>query len=441
MSSTDKHFDAHTIGVEGYLYLYPLVTMELTRRQMTNTEAGKFPGRGPTNTFSHIRAFPDADFRAVVRPNFDTLYSSAWIDLTDEPVVVSTPDTAGRYYLLPILDMWTDVVAAPGWRTTGTRPNAWLLAPTGWAGEIPEGTERITTSTSSVWMIGRIQTNGPADYPAVNALQDGLILTPLSNWISGTPVAEPTVTVNPDVDMHTEPLRQVNALTAIEYFTLAADLLTRYPPHVTDWSQLARIKRIGIIPGEPFEPARLGQATLAALETVPGAAMALMEHTAQTSARVANGWVMNTDTMGVYGNYYAKRAAVTLVGLGANQPEDAIYPLRVEPADGTRHHVIHMTAGGLPPVAGFWSLTMYDEVGFQVANPINRYAIGDRDPLQYNSDGSLDIWIQSENPGSERESNWLPAPTGPFSVLLRLYGPGADALNGRWNPPEILEHQ
>ena len=434
--STQKMTDpaaAIELGAEAYVFLYPLVLMELTRRQMTNLPAGQRPGYGPMGEFAHVREFPPADFRAVVRPNFDTLYSAAWLDLTEEPMIVSAPDTDGRYYLLPMLDMWTDVFASPGKRTTGTGAGDYAVVPPGWDGELPEGVARIEAPTTYVWVIGRTQTNGPGDYAAVAEVQDGMKVTRLSQWGTGATPAE--AQIDPDVDMATPPLDQITAMSGREFFTLAAELLEQHAPHVTDWSTMARIRRIGLGTGETFEydPA---------LDGAPAAGQQLMHDALPRMARITNGWQMNTDTMGVYGNHYLKRAIVALVGLGANQPQDAIYPLNVTdadglPLDGDQNYVLHFERSELPPVEAFWSLTMYDADGFQVANELDRFALGDRDELAYNADGSLDIYLQHSNPGPERESNWLPAPRGPLGATLRLYAPAPEALDGRWNPPAI----
>jgi hypothetical protein len=437
---TPRERELRAIAVEAYVYLYPLVTMEVTRRQMTNLPRGVRPGFGPMGAFAHIREFPKADFKAVVRPNFDTLYSSAWLDLTREPMVVSAADTHDRYYMLPMLDMWTDVFAVPGKRTTGTGAARFVVAPQGWPGEIPEGIETIHAPTPYVWIIGRTQTNGPADYDTVHEIQDGFSVVPLSRLDQG--FAPPETRPDPSVDMQTPPLDQVNKMAARDYFCLAAELLKLHPPHLTDCSTIARIQRIGLTPGQSFDYDSLDPATTEAVDAAPGQGLNLMHETMPRLARVVDGWQMNTDSIGVYGNFYLKRAIVSMIGLGANQPEDAIYPLNVSDADGQplsgdRDYVLHFDPHEIPPVAAFWSVTMYDAEGFQAANSINRFAIGDRDDLDYNHDGSLDLYLQHDSPGPARESNWLPAPRGPMGVTMRLYAPAPEALDGRWNPPPI----
>jgi hypothetical protein len=286
----------------------------------------------------------------------------------------------------------------------------------------------------------RTQTNGPADYQAVHQVQDGFAITPLSRRGQGPALVE--AHPDPSVDLQTPPLEQVNAMSARDFFELAAALLQLHPPHVTDWSMRARLGRIGLRPGERFDYDALDPAVRGALEGAPAAAPELMRQTLPHVARVVNGWQMNTDTMGVYGNFYLKRAIVAMAGLGANPPEDAVYPLNVADADGQsltgdHDYLLHFDKDELPPVGAFWSVTMYDADGFQAANPLNRFAVGDRDDLTYNQDGSLDLYLQHHSPGPEREPNWLPAPRGPLGVTMRLYAPAPQVLDGRWNPPAI----
>ena len=436
--------DAHAIGVDAYIYFYPLVSMDITRLQSTNIEAGKQFGKGPMNTFVNIPAYPPADLKVVVRVNFDTLYSIAWLDLTKEAQIVSAPDTGGRFYLLPMLDMWTDVFASPGSRTTGTKAGNFLVTPPGWNGTIPEGFTRIAAPTSFVWIIGRTRTDGPGDYPAVNKVQAGYKVTPLSNWGKAPPTV--AVKVDPTVDMKTPPKTQVDTMPAAEYFAYAAELLKLHPPHLTDQPIIAQMKRIGIEPGKSFDLVELDPAVQNALASAPAEAQALMKWKVATLARVANGWSMNTDTMGVYGNYYLKRAIVSQMGLGANLPEDAIYPLNLgddmgKPLNGSNKYTIHFDKGATPPVNAVWSITLYVDEGFQVGNVLNRFAVSSWMPFKTNADGSLDLYFRSESPGKDKEANWLPAPTGAFNLTMRLYGPKTDALTGKWNPPSIVRQK
>jgi hypothetical protein len=434
--------EAHAIALEAYVYFYPLLTMDITRKQFTNIEPGKEFGKGPMNMFVSVPAYPPADFKGVVRSNFDTLYSIAWLDLRREPMVVSAPDTAGRYYLLPMLDMWTDVFASPGSRTTGTQAGNFLVTPPSWTGTVPDGFTRIQAPTPYVWIIGRTQTNGPPDYDAVHKIQAGYKVTPLSQW--GKPLAPPTVKIDQSVDMKTPPKTQIDAMPAAKYFSYAAALLKEIPPHITDQPIIARMQRLGIEPGRNFDFASLDPALQKALVGVPEEAQKLMKWKMPTLARVVNGWSMNTDTMGAYGNYYLKRAIVTQFGLGANLPEDAIYPLNLsdeagKPLDGANKYSIHFDKTALPPVAAFWSITLYDAEGFQVANVLNRFTLSSWMPFKYNADGSLDLYVQPDSPGKHDEANWLPAPRGAFNLAMRLYAPKSDALTGKWNPPPVVK--
>jgi hypothetical protein len=432
--------EAYEIGVEAYTYFYPMVLMDVTRRQAVNVEAGKAIGRGPMNAFTHVPELPSADFRDVVRPNFDTLYSIAWLDLAKEPMAVTVPDTLGRYYMLPMLDMWTDVFACPGKRTTGTGAGHFAVVPPGWQGKAPEGVQRIDAPTPFVWIIGRTQTNGAKDYAAVHKVQTGYTITPLSQL--GKAPQPVTATVDPMVDMKTPPMTQVNTMAAGTYFAYAAELLKVNPPHITDQPIVARMQRIGIEPGKSFDLGKADAAVKRGLERAAPEALKAMHAKIPTLARVVNGWQMNTDTMGVYGNYYLKRAIVALVGLGANLPEDAVYPLNIGDADGkpltgANEYVLHFGKNEIPPANAFWSVTLYDKDGFPTANDLKRNALGDRDALKLNADGSVDLYIQHTSPGAEKESNWLPAPTADFNLTMRVYSPKVEVTDGRWAPPPV----
>ena len=443
MSSADvSPTDARQIAAEAYQYLYPLVLMDVTRRVSTNFEAGARPGFGPMNTWCHMGAFPPGDFKDVIRPNFDTLYSIAWLDVTAEPVIISMPDTHGRYYMLPVYDMWTDAVAVPGRRTSGTEAGHFALTGPGWTGKLPEGVAEIRVPTPYAWIIGRTQTDGTKDYEAVHAIQDSMEMRKLSDWGEQRHVAASAF--DPAVDMKTPPVDQVSKMTAGEFFAYAAELLKLHPPHVTDGSVLLRMKRIGLEPGADFDHGSLGAEIQAALADGARAALQEMREYSANRTTPRNGWAVHAGAIGVYGNDYLGRAVIAMIGLGANPAEDAIYPLNVADSEGRslrgeERYVLHFDADKMPPVGAFWSVTMYDAEGFPVPNEIDRYAIGDRDDLIFNEDGSLDIYIQHEPPGAESESNWLPSPpAGVLGVTMRLYEPAPQALSGEWWPPAVV---
>jgi hypothetical protein len=346
--------EAYNITRDAYIYAYPLVLMDVTRQQLTNyVEPPATPGAGPPNRFIHVREFPDPKFKIVIRPNADTLYSSAWLDLGAEPVVLSVP-AVNRFFMLPMLSMWTDVFAVPGTRTTGPdTARIFLVTGPGWRGEIPEGMEQIKSPTRYVWFIGRTQTNGPSDYDAVHKVQDEYKLTLLSGWGKADYVPPPG-TVDPNVDMKTPPPGQVDKMDATTFFARFAEVLKDNPPNEADYPTLHRLERVGIKVGDSFDlnaaPANLKQA----FERAYADAKAwLREQNQKSTGAGAKGWVYRT-TGGAYGVDYQYRAAIAVCCLGYNLPQDAVYPsLGVDsdgkPLDGDGRYLLHFDKGNCLP--------------------------------------------------------------------------------------------
>jgi hypothetical protein len=432
------------IGSEAYVFGYPLVTMEMTRRVITNVEKPEGT-RGPMGTLIKLREYPDSSFRDVTAPNADTLYSTAFIDVGDEPWVLAQPDMGDRYFLLPLLSGWTEVFAVPGSRTTGGGAKTFVITGPGWTGQIPEGMTELKSPTSIVWLLGRIYCTGTKeDYAAVHALQDAFKLQPLSTW--GQDYAPPPGKVDPAIDMKTAVRDQVNALSATAYFTMLAELMTRNPPAAADAPALERFTRIGLAPGKAPAAAQFAGMADRRLPELSFARIKLHFAASGGDMTRQNGWAFTTKT-GVYGTNYIQRALITAIGLGANRPQDAIYPTSLKPSllesyDGANAYVMRFEKGQLPPVRGFWSLTMYDEQMFFVANPINRYSMSLRTNPTYEADGALVIYIQNASPGGDKEANWLPAPSGKFHLMLRLYWPNEDhpsIIDGSWTVPAVTK--
>jgi hypothetical protein len=444
-----KEAEARALAVEAYVYAYPLVTMELTRRIMTNVASAE-GNRGPMGQFVRARTYPDASFRDVTAPNADTLYTTAWIDVSKEPWILSIPDMKGRYFLFPMLDGWTDVFQVPGKRTTGTKAQKYAITGPGWSGTLPEGVTEYKSSTGMVWILGRIYSSGtPEDYKAVHALQDQVSVVPLSAY--GKPYKPEPGKVDPATDMKTAVREQVNAMDAAAYFKLFAELLKSNPPSADDASMVAKLAKVGVVPGQDFDAAKLEPAVAKGLAGAPKPAQDLImgwlkAGIAAGDMKLENGWAYTTKA-GTYGTSYLQRALITAIGLGANRPQDAIYPTSTGPDivkkyDGAKKYVMRSEKGHLPPVDGFWSLTMYDADYFFVANPLNRYTLSQRNKLKTNPDGSVDLLIQNESPGKDKESNWLPAPKGDFVLMMRLYWPREKApslIDGSWKIPEVKE--
>ena len=442
LSDIGEGLEDFALAQDAYIYGYPLITMEMTRRVITNV-ASVEGTHGPMGQIIKLRQYPNASFRDVTAPNADTLYTTAFFDVGKEPWVLSIPDMKDRYFLFPMLDGWTNVFQVPGKRTTGTAAQTYAITGPGWKGTLPNGVKEYKSPTSIVWLLGRIYCTGtPEDYAAVHALQDQCKLVPLSSY--GKPYTPPPGTVDASIDIKTPVREQVNRMDATAYFTLLAQLMKTNPPAAADAPELARFAKIGLVAGKDFDASKLSNADF--VKRIPEVAFdrIMLQFKVNKAVKDINGWGYTTKT-GLYGTDYFMRALVTAIGLGANRPQDAVYPTSMKDADGRTYdgankYVMRFKKGQLPPVRGFWSLTMYDGKYFFVANPINRYSISARQNLKPNPDGSVDLYIQKDSPGSDKESNWLPAPSGKFILMLRMYWPNEkdpSIVNGSWEIPPV----
>ncbi|HEV2988871.1 MAG TPA: DUF1254 domain-containing protein [Candidatus Angelobacter sp.] len=433
--------EVRKIAQRGYLFAYPLVLMELTRRVQTF-----YGSPGFVNHFNHISAFPDDHFRGVIRPNADTLYSGAWLDLAKEPILLHVPDTQGRFYLMQLMDAWTETISSPGKRTTGTSEKWFAIVGPGWRGNLPSGVERMDCPTNTAWLLGRTQTNGTSDYDFVHKIQSGFKLMPLSQYM-GAQTAEPATPLTTKLAEARQasvipPPVQAAGMSAAEFFTMFAGILKANPPHHGDEGVIAELAKIGIIAGQPFQPEKLGSENVQAINDGIQAALNLFARFEQQGPTVGtSGWSL-PGKYGRYGNDYLGRAITARYALAALPPEDAVYlscfhDTAGAPLNGAKRYSLHFQKSETPPVKAFWSLTLYDEHGYFASNPIKRFAIGDRDPLKFNRDGSLDLYVQHDSPGAGKERNWLPAPEGDFNLFLRLYWPDDSVIKGRWTPPAL----
>jgi hypothetical protein len=449
VAAAAKELEAREAAIDAYIYAYPLVTMEITRRVITNVDS-PVGSKAPMGQFARLRNYPAVDDHSVTAPNADTLYTIAWVDVSKEPWIVSIPDMKDRYFLFPMLDAWTNVFQVPGKRTTGTKAQKYAITGPGWSGTLPAGVTEYKSPTGLVWILGRIYCTGtPEDYKAVHALQDQVSAVPLSAY--GKPYTPPPGTVNPAFDMKTSPRDQVNAMDGAAYFKLFADLLKANPPAADDAPIVAKLAKIGIVPGQDFDPAKLDPAVAkgvaaAAKPAQEKIAAYLKESLVTGDAKVENGWLYFKRT-GLYGTSYLDRAMVTWYGLGANRPQDAIYPTSEGPDilkkySGEHKYVMHFNKGEMPPAQAFWSIVMYDKDYFFVPNSINRYTVSSRSKFKTNVDGSVDVYVQHDSPGKDKEANWLPAPADAFVLMMRLYWPKEtppSLLDGSWKPPEVKQ--
>lgn len=410
-----------------YLYGYPIVLMDETRGTLLlqNPEG--------VNQFNHSTVFPDHEYRNVARPNVDTLYSTAWIDLDEQPIILSIPQIKDRYYVMPLMDMWTNVYASVGTRTHGDSPVTMMIVGPGWQGEAPQGVELNRSPTRHNWLIGRIEARGRNDFPEVHKLQQQLQLQTLSAWRAG----QQTKPFDNPIDSkarRVDPNLAVTALSAKAFVQELVELLDREGTPEAEAEMLDSIHLLN----KRLENSALSRWFYQQVFTLIRAGV---KQRLENRDANENGWMVHRSVIGRYGIDYPFRAAVAMVGLGALPPEEAVYPNTEKdsegmPLNGRHRYRIRFAAGRLPPVDAFWSLSLYDQQGFFIASETNRYAVGDRDQLYFEEDGSLVIHIQADPPGLTN-ANWLPSPTGNFLLTMRLYLPTQSFLAGDWQVPKI----
>lgn len=400
---------------EAWIYTLPLNEIASVRQRSLGL------GLKP-NTFLPQRSLADPKARIVTTPNVDTIYASAFIDLSQGPATLTLPDLGDRYASFAIMDMWSDNIAVLGTRTTGPKGGTFTLV----GPSAPATPDAIRSPTPWVWALARVVVNGDGDIEAARAVQAGYKIQATG---VGAPPAPSAKREGPWQD----------------YFKAVSALLVENPPPATDTGVLRRIAPLGL--GSGFDPGRFTQAQQAEIAAGVQDAITLVKAVGLGSTP-RNGWLYQAADTGNFFQDYLGRARIALGGLAALPPAEAMYLAAIPPGGGRRFDGdglwrIHFPKGQTPPVDAFWSLTMYEATPdgqfFLTDNPIHRYAIGDRTPgLVTNPDGSLDIWIGRTDPGGARSANWLPAPAkGPFSLILRYYLPREAAQTGVYVPPPI----
>jgi hypothetical protein len=443
LSASNKPEDIATLA---YVWGFPLVTMERQFNYVTSPNIPHGVGRGPANSLSCGSELVNASVTDVVNPNTDTLYCPAQLDLNKEPVVLVVPPISDRYNVFQLLDAYTNDYAYIGQRATKGIGGTYLIAGPDWNGQVPEGMTPIWTPTNLAWLINRIVVKGPADVPNVNAIQDKIILKPLSEFQANTTTSSPLAVTqaNASKEVPIGPQPSLIAPTGIEIFDEIGTAMIGNPLNPPDPVLVTKLASIGIGPGKV--PSTEANDTIkTALQTGITEGQKMIDARVANIGSVVNGWLANAQ-LGNFGTDYLFRAATTQWGLGANIGQEAYYPgaftdSQGNPLSGNSSYVIHFEPGQTPPVDAFWSITMLNDKGLFVDNPINRYNIGKyTEGLKNNTDGSLDIFIQNKNPGADKESNWLPTPQGgAFNMNFRMYLPQPQILNGTWQLP-IVQH-
>ena len=416
---------------DAYVYAFPLVLMDATETSATNTEEA-VTGKAPVNQFIHSVALANAQFRNVVTPNVDTIYSQVWYDLSEEPMVYELPET-DRFCKVQVLDGWTNTAAVLD------KAGAYAITLSTWEGELPEGVTRIDVPTSMAWSITRIVLSGEEDLPNVYAIQEKMKLMPLSDYISGDTYEPPRGSYSEENDYI--PVDKVLSMDPITFFNKANELMVKNPPAAADKEMLEKIAAVNVGPGMEFDTSVLTGYVAENWKTMLTEIRIKLIKEGQKFSKKLGQWDYFGEPIGDFNTEYAYRALVALAGLGANTVEVALYPKIEQDADGNtltgeKSYLLHFESYPQVLEGGFWSVTAYGDDDFLIDNPVDRYCINDRSDLQANDDGSVDVILSEDAP--ENTTNWLPVGDGGFHLYMRIYTPDMDALE-TWTAPTITE--
>ncbi len=437
-----KAKQAYALGVQAYLWGYPMVVMQKSRDAMTRAlDAPGTPahfkktGRieGPVNQVANAWGMLGPDFTAVQSVNSDTLYEIIWLDSSEEPQIFHIPDTKGRYYTFQFIDAWTNNFHYASTRTMGSQDQEYVVVAPGWTGKLPEGVIRIDVPTPTSFIVGRIFVADLKDVPAVNELQKQVTVTPLSSY--GKKYTPPKVPVVP-AKKYTGDLA---------FFEQLGDTLAINGAPAADAGILGLLNSIGLTTDHGFDPSALSDGEKKALAQAVKDGESMLAAKSASLGKNVDGWQYAPVLDAYFGTDYMTRAAIGYTAMFENTPIEAYYPSVFVDVDGntldasTGNYTMTFPKDGLPPVGAFWSTSMYDqEKRLLVANSLNRYKISSIDTLKTNADGSTTLYLQTASPGSGKESNWLPTPNAPFYMLFRMYLPEIEALNGQYELPGVV---
>ena len=428
--------EARAIAQEAYIYGVPMVSIYGTLHAFSVDKGGR-EYKGPFNSVLNVARVFTPDDTAFVTPNSDTPYTFMGPDLRAEPMIITVPPIeSGRYFVFQLMDLYTFNFDYIGTRATGNGGGTFMLAGLDWNGEVPKGITRlIRCETEMINVVGRTQLSNPGDLDNVKAIQAGYKLQPLSTFLG-----QPAPPRPPQLNW-VKPVPPAEQRTSLDFFNVLSFVLQLAPTHPSEVALRERFTRIGIVPGQTFDPGALSAETQAALKA--GMADGQQEIDARRTSLGGRSDAL-FGTREFLKNDYVTRAVGTQVGIGANSREEALYPIYEHDADGQpldgskAKYRLRFVGGAFPPVNAFWSLTMYDKrTQLLVANPIDRYLINSPmlPDMKLDADGGLTIHIQDETPGGDAEANWLPAPKGPFMLAMRYYLPKPELLSGAWTSP------